>query len=429
MRPRVAVLHHPRSFFPLDLHDALAADVELVWVLLDGSGDDPTMRRLQTRLGDVVDVAGLDYDEAARVLARHRPDGIVSFVDDHLICAAELAARLELPYHTPEVAHVLTDKRLQRVALDRYGVAGPDFWPVPAAITQAELDALLGRASFPAVLKPAEGAGSRDMYPVADASGLREVLALTGVSGPLDWLLEEFMADDPEHDPRFASYLSVESVVSAARASHVAVTGRFPLAEPFRETGNIIPWILPEHLREAVFGMVDDAVAALAIEAAVIHTEIKLTPDGPKLIEVNGRLGGRPPFVLRRVSEVNLFLAACLLAAGVPTRTSGLASCTGVGYWLMLQPPMSALRVAAVEGLSDLAGVAGIDAVTLNRRPGEAVDWREGTDGQVVTVRGCVSDYDALIETIELIRRTVQITYDEGLVTGSRRRLELRARR
>jgi hypothetical protein len=167
-------------------------------------------------------------------------------------------------------------------------------------------------------------------------------------------------------------------------------------------------------MREAVFGMVDDAVAALAIESAVIHTEIKLTPDGPKLIEVNGRLGGRPPFVLRRVSEVNLFLAACLLAAGEPPRTNGLASCAGVGYWLMLQPPMSATRVTGVEGLGELAGVPAIDTVTLSRTPGEAVDWREGTDGQIITVRGGTSDHDALMETIDFIRRTVRITYDES---------------
>jgi hypothetical protein len=411
MRPRVAILCHPRSFFPFDLHDALGADVELVWVLLDATGDDPTMRRLLSRLGEVVDVCGLDYDEAARILGNYRLDGVVSFVDDHLIYAAELAVRLGLPYHTPEVAHVLTDKPLQREALARYGVAGPGFWSVPAQISPAELDALIARVKLPGVLKRAQGAGSRDMYSVADAAQLRAILASTG---PHDWLLEEFLADDPDHDPRFASYLSVESVVSGARPSHVAVTGRFPLAEPFRETGNIIPGIMPEHMREPVFAMVDDAVAALSIESAVIHTEIKLTPQGPKLIEVNGRLGGRPPFVLRRVSAVNLFLAACLLAAGEPPRTNGLASCSGVGYWLMLQPPMSASRVSAVEGLGELAGVPAIDTVTLSRPPGDAVDWREGTDGVVITVRGGTSDHGALQETIDFIRRTVKITYDEG---------------
>ncbi len=413
MRRRVAILHHSRSFFPLDLRQAIVGSVEPIWVLPNGPGDDEATTGLLRRLGTVVNIDGMDLDESARELGRHRPDGIITFVDDHLPLAAALAARLDLRYHTPDVAAVLADKGRQREALERAGIPGPGYWPVPADITAAELDQLAGRARYPAVLKHARGSGSRDMHPVGTPRDLRELLGARAPKGAIDRVLEEYLPDDPDHDPRFASYVSVESVVSCGRASHVAVTGRFPLADPFRETGHFIPGILTVGMRAPVLSMVADAIEALGIRTAVVHTEVKLTPEGPRLIEVNGRLGARPPFILQRISKVNLFLEACLLAVGVSSDVVGPVECSGVGFWFMLQPPVSARRVRAIDGLNRLDEMAGIDTVRINRRPGESVDWREGTDGHVLTVRGRAQDHDALAATIEFIRTTVQLDYEE----------------
>ena len=416
MRPKVAVLHHARSFFPLELFQQVGDDAELLWVVdADLSGVAATDRLLR-RLGSVVDIAGLDMEKAALSLADHHPDGIVSFVDDHLETAAALAARLNLPYHSPEVAGVLVDKRRQRAVLRQAGVPGPDFWSIPAGLTSNEAADLARRITYPSVLKPAEGSGSKGIHLVRTPGALLSLLA-EGAGGR-DSIVEEYLYDDSTLDPSIGSYLSVESVISAGRVSHVAITGRFPLAAPFRETGNFIPAILDRHMHQPVLAMVDGAVEALGIMTAVIHTEIKLTPDGPKLIEVNGRLGGRPPFVLRSVSNVNLFQIACRVAVGTPVCFEGLAPCTDVGFWLMLQPPVSARRVATVEGLNALSGVAGVETVSLVRGPGAAVDWREGTDSQVATVRGRVPDHPALAATVASIRGRVRISYDQDGTEG-----------
>ncbi|MGO8872396.1 MAG: ATP-grasp domain-containing protein [Acidimicrobiales bacterium] len=357
-----------------------------------------------------MDTAGLDVDRTATCLAKYRPEGIVSFVDDNIETAAALAARLGLRYHTPEVAKILVDKRLQRAAFQKAGIPGPNFWTVTAGLPRTEVAQLAARMTYPAVLKPAEGSGSRGIQLASSPGELLSLLDVDG--GGVDCVLEEYLRDDPARDVRFASYLSVESVISSGHVSHVAITGRFPLAEPFRETGNFIPGVLEQRLHRPVLEMVEDAVDALGIVDSVIHTEIKLTPDGPRLIEVNGRLGGRPPFVLQSVSSVNMFTVACQIAAGTPVRFEHLANCQGVGFWLMLQPPTSARQVLAIEGLDEVSALCGIDVVTVNRRPGTEVDWREGTDSRVVTVRGHVADHDALAEKIESIRHALIIRYD-----------------
>jgi biotin carboxylase len=410
MRPRVAVLHHALSFFPLDLYQQVGEQVELLWVVDAECAKDEKSARMLGRLGTVVDIAHLNLDQAAARLAEHRPDGIVSFVDDHLETAAALAQRLELPYHTPEAAAVMVDKRRQRTALERAGIPGPDFWPVPAGITMREAADLAELINYPAVFKPAEGSGSRGIYVLETASDF--LTAMRGEAAVAGCVVEQYLYDDPAQDPRFASYFSLESVVSAGRTSHVALTGRFPIAQPFRETGNFIPGILAPELHQPVLAMVDQAIEALDIRTAVIHTEIKLTPDGPRLIEVNGRLGGRPPFVLHSVSDLNLFTVSCQVATGVPVSYPDFAECRGVGFWLMLQPPMSARRVASLEGLTELSVLPGVDLVNVHRNPGESVDWMDGTSSRVVTVRGTVPDHEVLADLVESIESRVDITYD-----------------
>jgi hypothetical protein len=419
--PRIAVLHHPRSFFPLDLFEQVGNAAELLWVV-DGTGTasgggpatgpatDGDVGRLLRRLGTVVDIGGLSIGDAAAELEALRPDGIVTFVDDLVETSAALAARLGLRYHSPEVARILVDKRLQRACLDRAGIPGPAFWPVDAGITPDEIVGLADRVAYPAVLKPAEGSGSRNIHHVESADVLCTLLKEHAGEGA--FLLEEYLYDEPGEDGWYASYLSVESVVSNGRVGHVALTGRFPLAEPFRETGNFIPAILRPELVPVVLALVDECVRALGILDAVIHSEIKLTPDGPKVIEVNGRLGGRPPFVLRSVSDVNLFRAACHIAAGVPVELDALAECRGVGYWLMLQPPMSAQRVVSVEGAEEVATLDEVESVTINRASMRRVSWQDGTESRVVTVRGCAPDHDALAATVDSIRRRVSISYE-----------------
>lgn len=409
MPPRIAVLHHPRSFFPLDLFEQVGDSATLVWVVGAPGCDDAGDGRLLRRLGTVVDITGLDLDQAACVLAESDPEGIVAFVDDCIETAAGLAARLGLRYHTPEVARVLVDKRLQRAALHRAGVPGPGFWAVTAGQSPSEVDRLVERVTFPLVLKPAEGSGSRGIRRASSPDELRALLGSDGTG--IDCILEEYLPDDPDHDPRFASYLSVESVVSAGHISHAALTGRFPLADPFRETGNFIPAVVDDAHHRSVLAMAEGAIAALGIVDSIVHTEIKLTPDGPRLIEVNGRLGGRPPFVLRSASSANLFEVACQIAAGTPVEFAQLVVCAGVGFWLMFQPPMAARQVVAIDGLDEVSSLSEVDSAVVKRAPGAEVDWEEGTDSTVVTVRGRVADHDALAETIELIRRTVKIHY------------------
>ncbi len=126
----------------------------------------------------------------------------------------------------------------------------------------AEVETEVG---WPAVLKPRSAQGSRYTFYVENDRRLRELLRDLGPERP-EMVLESYLADDPSRlgEP-YADYVSVESVVAGGVISHLALTGRFPLAENFRETGFFIPAALSESDQAAALLLATQAIEALGV--------------------------------------------------------------------------------------------------------------------------------------------------------------------
>jgi biotin carboxylase len=410
-RRRLAFVYHPRSFGTLQIAEAARGVCELIWVVDTPVAGTTEMLPLLRRLGPVVDIAGLMAQDGAAAIARERPDGILALKDSLMRRTAQLAEQLGLPFHDLAVAQRFTDKHAQRRALRDAGVPVPGFWEVPEPADDAGWVRLATEAVFPAVLKPRHNSeGSRDTMRVAT---LDEVRAQAGGAA---LLLEEYLGDR-EHGiaPPFADYVSVESVVSVGRVQHVAITGRFPPAPPFRESGFFIDAALTDTDRRAALEVATAAVRALGVTIGCLHTEIKFTPAGPRVIELNGRIGGGVPEMLRDAgSQIELLGLAMRLAIGEPAVFTDRARCERVAFLFYVHAPDTMSRITGVEGLKRLSADPAVTEVILNRGPGRVVDWREGNHGHVFSVRGAVADHDMLIEMARRIEAEVTITGEHG---------------
>jgi biotin carboxylase len=403
-RPRLAFAYHPRSFGTMAIAEAAQSICELVWIIDTTDPEISSMSRLLGRLGDVVDVAGLADADAAAAIASSRPDGILALADSLLVWTAGIAERLQLRFMSPQVAVRLTDKYAQRLALQQAGLPVPAFWRVPAGDEPDSWSALEAAARFPAVLKPRRGEGSRDTVRVTSLRQLRALVAeTTGAPGSErpELVLEEYLPDRPEAaSQRFADYVSVESLVSDGRISHLAITGRFPPAAPFRETGFFIPSAFGADECATVAEVASAAVGAIDIDVGLLHTEVKLTPDGPRVIELNGRIGGGVPEMLADATGIELLALALRVALGESIAFESMPRCTQIGYLLYVQAPLRMSTIHAVDGLDELRAQPGVQEVTLNRGPGSSVDWRSGNHGHVFSVRGAVASHD-MLQSIE----------------------------
>src|SRR5262249_36893747 len=158
-----------------------------------------------------------------------------------------------------------------------------------------------------------------------------------------DLIGEQMLRDGwPREQEPYADFVSVESVVAHGRLSHLAVTGRSTLAEPYRETGHFIPSNVSSDVRAEVVELAGRAVRAMGSDIGIFHTEIKITPEGLFVIEVNGRIGGSLPeiFGLATDQRFSILDVACRVALGEPVRIDELVPCSRVGYSLWQPPPV-----------------------------------------------------------------------------------------
>ena len=156
---------------------------------------------------------------------------------------------------------------------------------------------------------------------------------------------------------------------------------------------------------------------SLGVRSGALHTEIKLTPDGPRIIEVNGRIGGGAIDALyaRRFGTSLTELAAAIALGIAPDAIAELpASADGPFlYEFFAQPPTTATALRAIGGLDAIVGVAGAESVSPNRSTGDALDWRNGSQGYVLRVSGTADDLAVLGSVPTAVLTAALIEYDE----------------
>lgn len=386
----------------------------------------------------VCDVTGLPAGGAAAAVAALGPAGIVTFSEAQLARTAELAAACGLPFHQPATVARLTDKFAQRAALRRAGVDTTGCRPVDSA---AEVAGALAEVGLPAVLKPRRGgAASRDTYlvhRVADAvalvaaaeaarpagpAGAAEAAGATGPAGAAGaaggegagadggagpdragFVVEELLTGDPTQAGEFwGDRVSVESLVCAGTVHTVNVTGKFALAEPFRETGQFSPSTLDPDLLAEVTGLAAAAVAALGVRHGATHTEIKLTAAGPRVIEVNGRLGGNLGELLRRSAGYDILRATMEVALGGEPALPRPGR-RRLAYQRYLAPPRRLTRLLALDGLDRVRALPGVQRVEPHAWAGKDLDWRRGTEEALAVVYGTAADHGELRSAVRAI--------------------------
>ncbi len=418
----VAVAYGPRSVAsvsPVQLAEAAAGICDLMWLVDAHNSDVREMAELMRRFGPVVDVGDLDAEAAARQAAVYRPDGIVTYHDAGMVKVAAIAEQLRLPFVSPATARLLTNKLEQRRALQAAGLQVPRFWPIRSATSMDALEQVSADITWPAVLKPCSDAGSHHTFLARDKAHARALLADIGAPRSA-MMLEEYLPGDPKwsEDP-FADYVSVESVVSDRAVSHIAITGRFPPAEAFRETGFVLPARLDPAREQAALELASAAIAALDVRSGCLHTEVKFTADGPRILEVNGRIGYGVPAMLELAAGFDLYAASLQVALDAAVSIEGPIKCDRIGYRLFLQPPAISATVSAISGVDLLADRAGVSGVTIHRGPGSAVDWREGTRTFVLAVVGTAERHDEVGVVWRILHDQVSVSYEHPSVPAS----------
>jgi biotin carboxylase len=314
---------------------------------------DPAAPGLQ--LADERAIVSTEDEPAIERLARAREiGGIVSPGADWPVgVAARVAERLGLPHPLDSVtAGLVTSKARQR---ERFAAAGV---PQPRSLDG-------DTATFPCVVKAVDRQGQRGLTLVLDAGELgpaRSRAAEESRGG--GWLVEE-LVDGPE--------LTVNAFSVGGAFTPLTVTDRLTAEPPAFGVALTHAW--PSvHDTAAAVEAARAAAAAVGIREGPTYTQVRLGPDGPRVIELAARLGGGHDAELCQAAlGVDLNGAAIDAAFGKKAGVRHLRSLTPRGACvLFLVAPPGVLR--SVEGLDDAHAVPGVRWVRNYRPPG----WRFG---------------------------------------------------
>ncbi|WP_051839024.1 ATP-grasp domain-containing protein [Streptomyces sp. NRRL F-5126] len=222
---------------------------------------------------------------AAALTAGRSVGGVVTWEERLLELSARVGAELGAPAIPPLAAAACRDKAVQRLAFAHDGVPSARYAPV-SALEEARRAAR--EIGFPVVVKPLSRAASVGVRVAASARELDAAFAsaVHAAAGSRDErvLVEEYL--DGEE-------ISVDCwVLDGKVVPYATALKRTGFAPYFEEVGHVAGDVLDDATAAAVHDVVVRANHALGVDRCVTHTELRLTSRGPRVVEVNGRLGG-----------------------------------------------------------------------------------------------------------------------------------------
>ena len=386
--------------------------------LVPGSEHVEDVRPVLQGVGRVVPLSGDISADGAELRALDAA-AIVTFSEAMLRTTARLAAEASLPFHDVELARVLTNKVRQRQVLRDAGV---DDLPTYPLRSPADWPAALRAVGLPAIIKPVTGSASTRTFAIDDAeSGARVVeRAFAGMRSQGDadepvFIVERRLMGRPCGP--FGDFVSVECACAPAGVVNLAITGKLPLIPPFRESGHMWPSPLSADETAEIFDLTGRALRALGVRHGVTHTEIKLTPEGPRIIEVNGRLGGWINGLSNAACGVDMVRICGRLALGEEVGPIDLPA-DKVHFQYHCVAPIRPCRVEAVHGHREVLAIPGVEGCRSMCRAGDELPGGVASR-EIFIVWGTTADHDQMTSAVARLLDVLSFTFrfDDGVRT------------
>lgn len=225
----------------------------------------------------------LDVDAVSSLAERLAVDIVYSVGSDIAMpTVAAVSERLGLAnFHTPELIEILHRKVNLRAFLDQHGIS-----PV-AHDTVRVADDLADFSNYPAIVKPSDSQGQRGITIVSDGNEAEAAIGEAIAASHTSTAIIEELLDGPEVS---VHVFVVEGVVRFFLPSDRIVWDGPMVGIPAAHT---IPasFLSPSDVRE-VRALVDETVRALTVVTGPLYFQLKITANGPRIIEIAPRLDG-----------------------------------------------------------------------------------------------------------------------------------------
>lgn len=231
-------------------------------------------------------ISTIDIDAIVEAAKKHKIDGIMTLATDMpMRSVAAVAKEMGLNGIDAETALKATNKAEMRKALQDAQVPIPKFFKVS---NENEYMEAVKYFNVPFIVKPADSSGSRGIFEVKDITNEKVIKEAYRYCQPYsrvgDVVVEEYM-QGPE--------VSVETISIDGVCHVIQVTDKLTTGAPhYVEMGHSQPTQLSKEVSDKIADVAKAANKAIGIVNGPSHTEIIVTSEGPKIVEIGARLGG-----------------------------------------------------------------------------------------------------------------------------------------
>lgn len=339
-----------------------AKEMGLKIVVADMNPNAPgfSVKNVEKEIISTIDVASI-----VKAAKRHRIDGIMTLATDMPMRAvAAVCEEMNLAGINRNTALKATNKAEMREILKEYGVPIPMFFKI---LNKLEYKKVVQSFKGPFIVKPVDSSGSRGIFAVTDPTEKKLVdkayeycCAYAKDEG---MIVEEYMKG-PE--------VSVETLSINGVCHIVQITDKITTGAPhYVEMGHSQP---AQHRKETLYEIAQITKAAneaIGIKNGPSHTEIIVTNDGPKIVEVGARLGGDniTTHLVPLSTGVNMVEACIKIALGEkPDITPLFNGCSAIRYF-----KQSAGTIKSIEGTEKAKKINGVQQISVIHGVGEYV--------------------------------------------------------
>lgn len=228
-------------------------------------------------------VSTIDTDALIEIVEKEKPDGIVTAATDMpMRSIAYIGEKFNLNTISYETALKATDKFKMRESLKKNNVPIPEYYLVS---NREDYKIALAKIKGKKIVKPVDSSGSRGIFLLEKHDDI-EVAFKHAIenSKTKTILVEEYMEGDE---------VSVETLSIEGETHVLAITDKLTTGVPhFIEHAHKIQSNKKDSIKEEITKIAIQANKALSINNGPSHTEIMVTPEGPKIVEIGARLGG-----------------------------------------------------------------------------------------------------------------------------------------
>lgn len=346
-------------------------------------------------------ISTIDIDKVVEAAKLHNIDGIMTLASDMpMRTVAKVASELNLIGINEDTAMKATNKALMRQCLLDNNVAIPKFFKVT---TFEEYMDCISKFNTKIIVKPADNSGSRGVFLLEDINDKKYVEYAFKYSkehsrsGEL--VVEEYM-QGPE--------VSVEAVCVNGEINIVAITDKLTTGAPkFVEMGHSQPSALEETIQDEIIKVTKAAIKAIGITNGPSHTEIKITNDGPKIVEIGARLGGDniTSHLVPLSTGVDLVKTCIEISLGIkPDLEKKYNKGSAIRYFTN-----DIGKILEINGLEQATNLTGINQISFVKNIGEYVNGINSSSDRIGFIIAQSEDVNKAIETCERAMSLIDI--------------------